>query len=38
MPTSKLNGMVVYIKTKQIAVDFKINLINNQVLRVNDNY
>ncbi len=30
--------MIVYIKTKQIAVDFKINLINNQIIRVADNY
>ena len=37
-PTSKLNQMVQYVKNKQLAVDFKINLINNQIIKVNDNY
>ena len=38
MPTSKLNQMVQQVKSKQLLVDFKINLINNQIIKVNDNY
>ncbi len=38
MPTSKLTQMVGYVKTKQLAVDAKLNVITNQVKKVNDNY
>ena len=29
MPTSKLTAMVAFVKSKQLAVDYKINIVTN---------